>query len=143
MTRITNQITELIDQGKKVVIFCTSREKAFALKSLLPNDKSIKYYDGEDAIKYDGVSMAEIKRNDFKNVNDSWSDCNVLIYTGTLTAGISFELERFDTFIGIFARNTSTALAFTQGLHRVRNFADKVGHLYLEKEGSYLPETAY
>ena len=67
----------------------------------------------------------------------------MLIYTGTLTAGISFELQRFDTFIGLYSRNTCTALGFTQGLHRVRNFADKVGHIYLEREGSYLPETAY
>jgi len=87
--------------------------------------------------------MAKIKLEDFKDVNKSWADCDVLIYTGTLTAGISFELDRFDTFIGIYSRNTSSPLGFTQGLHRVRNFADKLGHIFLENEGSYLPETAY
>ena len=77
--------------------------------------------------------MAKIKRDDFIDVNKSWADCDILIYTGTLTAGISFELEQFDTFIGLHCKKTTSALAFTQGLHRVRNFADKVGHIYLEK----------
>jgi hypothetical protein len=55
-----------------------------------------------------------------------------LIYTGTLTAGISFELQHFDTFVGIFSKETSSALGFTQGLHRVRNFFDKSGHVFIE-----------
>lgn len=37
--------------------------------------------------------MAKIKHEDFKDVENAWKDCDVLIYTGTLTAGISFEAK--------------------------------------------------
>jgi hypothetical protein len=37
---------------------------------------------------------------------------------------------------------TSSPLAFTQGLHRVRNLADKTIHLYIEHESNNLPQTA-
>lgn len=69
--------------------------------------------------------MAQIKSEDFKNVKEAWKNCNLLLYTGTISAGISFELERFDTLIGVYSKNTGTPLAFTQGLHRVRNLKDK------------------
>jgi hypothetical protein len=36
--------------------------------------------------------MAKIKHEDFKDVKTAWADVDVLIYTGTLTAGVSFEL---------------------------------------------------
>ena len=57
--------------------------------------------------------MAQIKSEDFKNVNIAWANCDVLIYTGTLTAGISFELNRFDTFIAIYDKGTCSPLGFT------------------------------
>ncbi len=34
--------------------------------------------------------MANIKLNDFKDVNNTWDNVDVLIYTSTLTAGVSF-----------------------------------------------------
>lgn len=83
--------------------------------------------------------MAKIKHEDFKNVANAWKDCDVLIYTGTLTAGVSFELKHFDVLIGIFSKMTSSPLAFTQGLHRVRNLNDKQMYLYLEHEYATLP----
>lgn len=101
------------------------------------------YYDGIDSKKHNEQSMALIKHNDFKNVNESWKDIDVLIYTGTLTAGISFELEHFDCLIGIYAKKTASPLAFTQGLHRVRNLKEKQMYLYLENEYGSKPQTAW
>lgn len=57
--------------------------------------------------------MAKIKHDDFKDVKTAWADADVLIYTGTLTAGVSFELEHFDVLVGIFSKMTSSPLAFT------------------------------
>jgi hypothetical protein len=61
VSEITNQVKSLVADNKKVVVFATSRERAFAIKSQLPTNKNIKYYDGEDGKKYDGISMAKIK----------------------------------------------------------------------------------
>jgi hypothetical protein len=81
-----------MNQDKKIVVFSTSCELAKGIKSIIPDNKIIKYYDGDDAGKINGVSKAKIKANDFENVNQAWSNCDILIYTGTLTAGVSFEL---------------------------------------------------
>ncbi len=65
---------------------------AKSIQERIPEGKSIKYYDGNDAGKINGKSKALIKSEDFADVNTAWANCDVLIYTGTLTAGISFEL---------------------------------------------------
>ncbi len=40
--------------------------------------------------------MKDIKEEHFKNVELYWTDCDLLIYTSTLTAGVSFEKVHFD-----------------------------------------------
>jgi hypothetical protein len=91
-----------MSENKKIVIFCTGIKLAMSIQSKIPSDKVIKCYDSEDAKKINGVSQAKIKSEDFEDVNKAWKNCDVLIYTGTITAGISFELQHFDTFVGIF-----------------------------------------
>lgn len=108
-----DHIKSLVADNKKVVVFSTSLERAKEIYAEMPTDKVIKYYDGEDAKKINGVSKAKIKAEDFADVNKAWADCDILIYTGTLTAGVSFELERFDTFVGLFTKNSASALGFT------------------------------
>jgi len=45
-------------------------------------------------------------------VNESWANVDVLIYTTTLTAGVSFELERFDVLIGVYIARTGGPTSF-------------------------------
>ena len=40
--------------------------------------------------------MKDIKKEHFKDVEKYWEDCDLLIYTSTLTAGVSFEKVHFD-----------------------------------------------
>lgn len=65
---------------------------------------NIKIYHGEDARveEHHTENMATIKHRDFKDVNEAWKDVDLLVYTSTLTAGISFNLKRFDTLIGFY-----------------------------------------
>jgi hypothetical protein len=35
--------------------------------------------------------MKDLKKEHFKDVNKYWNECQILIYTNTLTAGVSFE----------------------------------------------------
>jgi hypothetical protein len=41
----------LVDADKKVVVFCTGRKFAECIKNSIPNNKIVKYYDGNDAGK--------------------------------------------------------------------------------------------
>ena len=54
--------------------------------------------------------MALAKHEDFKNVNDIWSDYDLIIHTGTLTAGISYELQHFDMSINYYCHGSSDAI---------------------------------
>tara|TARA_R110000868_G_scaffold372393_1_gene636225 strand:- start:111 stop:290 length:180 start_codon:yes stop_codon:yes gene_type:complete len=59
---------------------------------LIPADKKMKFYSGKNADKDEktGKKLAIIKHEDFADVKTAWADIDILIYTGTLTAGISF-----------------------------------------------------
>jgi len=47
------------------------------------------------------ISMAKRKSEEFKNVNAIWPNYDVVLYTGTLTAGVSFEVAHFDLSINV------------------------------------------
>jgi len=46
-------VQKLVCSGKKVVVSSTSSKLSEAIKLNIPEGKIIKYYDGEDAKKYD------------------------------------------------------------------------------------------
>lgn len=50
-----------------------------------------------------------------------WKNLDVLAYTPTITAGVSFTDKRFDKVYGLFCNNTSPADMSIQQLFRVRN----------------------
>jgi len=41
-------------------------------------------------------------KKDFENVNEVFQEIDVLLYSPTLTAGVSFEVAHFDAVYGIF-----------------------------------------
>jgi hypothetical protein len=43
--------------------------------------------------------MKYLKQKHFKDVHQYWHECDILLYTNTLTAGISFENIHFDLSI--------------------------------------------
>ena len=81
--------------------------------------------------KYTSKSSAE-ERNDLKDVNNSWVDVDVLLYTSTITAGISFECERFKTVYGYFTPFSCDYQICNQMLGRCRNIESNEYHLHLE-----------
>jgi hypothetical protein len=52
--------------------------------------------------------MIEIKKEAFSDVNSAFKT-RLLIYTSTITAGVDFNQEWFDTFIHIYSANTCDA----------------------------------
>lgn len=129
----------IIDQGKKVVIMCTSNgQVAEICKYMLqPNNIQYKCYTGDDMKVTDGTTHYNQKIADFKDVNSAWCDIQCLIYTSTLTAGVDFNLDCFDTFVHIYRKNTCTVNQFVQGMFRVRKYIDKKHTIYFEREYEY------
>lgn len=104
-SHIVSDVMEMLKRNEKVAVFCTGERFATAIHDMALQtnaDLKAKIYTGSDGKKEQGKNMAQQKRDDFKNVAEAWKDLDLLIYTGTLTAGISFELEHFDTLVAIY-----------------------------------------
>ena len=50
--------------------------------------------------------MIRAKNEDFKNVNEVFVDLDVLLYTQTITAGVSFQQVHFDEIVSFCSSNT-------------------------------------
>jgi hypothetical protein len=67
---------------------------------------------------YTGISDDSIKK-ELKKVKTIWNTCNILLYSPVIEAGVSFDIDYFDSIYGVLAEST-TSRAFSQMLARIR-----------------------
>lgn len=65
---------------------------------------------------------------------DNWNEYDIVGYTPTIVAGISFEKNHFDKIYGYFINSSSCAEMSLQQLFRVRNINDNEIHLCIENK---------
>jgi len=75
--------------------------------------------------------MGNHKDQQLKDPNNHWTQLDLLVYTGTISAGISFTKKHFDLHVGILKNKTSDVISFIQGNHRVRDLADNLQIIYI------------
>jgi hypothetical protein len=110
-----------LKRGKKIVCPVSSKAVAEYLynnASALFPDLIIKKYDSES-------SRAELHA-DSMDPNKAWSNVDLLLYTPTISAGVSFEMSRFHKVIAYFCSSMDHAGVNTcyQQLFRVRQLID-------------------
>lgn len=129
---IISKITEELKKDRRVVfhtnIKATSNDIVESIKMTYPN-KKIVHYHGDNYLVDGDQYHYDKKVEDFKNVNESF-DCDLLVYTTTLVAGVSCDDIHFDTYIGALSVNPASADYFVQGIGRVRNFKQKKHYIY-------------
>ncbi len=102
------KIMDKLKRKKKVVLI--SNSKSFLLDQMEPLFK-------ENKIKYKIIYKDD---NDIKDIND-WADYDVVAYTPTIVAGLSFEIpDVFDCRFAYFCNKSAGADICTQMLFRVR-----------------------
>lgn len=79
-----------------------------------------RYHGKQTKIDDNDLFHVDNKREDMKNINEIAKDCDVLIYTSTITAGISIDEVSFQYMCGWLYPNTCDPMQFVQGLHRIR-----------------------
>lgn len=77
-----------------------------------------------DIAKYSKDTDADTKKEHMMDVNKHWRK-RVILYTPTVTAGISFEQKWFDKIFGIFKNSSCDVLSCIQMLGRIRHLNDK------------------
>jgi len=133
-------LKECVKKGERIVVCVNSATEGRAVRGLIMQqlhdsgeDLRVKFYSAE--------TSATVKNRDFEDVAASWSDCDILIYTPTLTAGVSFETEHFDTMFGYFTDKSCSAQVCIQMMGRIRNISRKKFFICIKSESSLLPET--
>jgi len=106
-----------IGAGRRVAVASNSIKEALVVaetvRTRFPN-KRLQLYSSK-------TSQAE-KDEHFADVHKFWA-VDVLIYTPTVSAGVSFELTHFDEMFGFFNENSCSVESSRQMMGRVRNLA--------------------
>lgn len=122
--------------GKHVVLPTNSLSEGRAFEEALRREfptKKIMLYSSETA--------PSEKARHFGDVHKYWSDLDVLIYTPTCSAGVSYELDHFDTLFGYFCDASCSVEICRQMLARVRNLRTREHNICLKALGAALPTT--
>jgi len=115
-TDFDNEIYELLKQNKKIAIASMTSKDATDYKNLFlskyPNLKIGIY-----------ISSTDCKsKKDLKNVIDKWAELDVVIYSPTITAGVSFDVKNyFYKIFGVISSGSCCPRDFYQMLARIRN----------------------
>lgn len=128
-------IHDSIDNKMKIAILSSSLNEA---KILYENIKSnfnipIKIYSSE-------TSITE-KKLHFADVNEYWKKYDVIIYTPTVSAGISFELSHFDRIFCYFTDASCSVETCMQMMGRIREVTKKEYFILISASGNTLPTT--
>lgn len=125
----------VVESDERVAVPISSKSEAQALEKVLKEKfpaKRIKLYCGD--------TPTHEKREHFSNVNKYWSDADVLIYTPTVSAGVSFEQRRFAKLFGFFTDKSCPVETCIQMIGRIRDVADRQYYIYLQGMPNNLPE---
>lgn len=124
---LIDSIRKKLNDGKRCVLVSGSKNVAISIIHNLINDELITgeldsegVYTGKDAKLYHSGSPLELTTN----VNTEWSKCKILIYSPTITCGVSYTGDvPFDNLF-VYAVNVSSACFrdTTQAIKRVRHF---------------------
>lgn len=94
-------------------------------------DKVVKLYSSE--------TLQSEKREHFADVNTYWSQCDVLMYTPTVSAGVSFELKHFNRCFGYFTDQSCPVETCMQMIGRIRDVSTREYIIFLAATGAALP----
>ncbi len=123
-----------IESGKRVSIPISSLSEAktlhVSLRKRFPS-RTIKLYSSETALRE--------KREHFADVNSHWAQYDVIIYTPTVSAGVSFEAAHFDVVFGYFTDRSCPVETCQQMIGRIRNVADHKFYICIAATGNNLP----
>jgi hypothetical protein len=114
-----------LQDNKKIVIVSMSATKCIEYQEQIKKDIEKMVTDEfplKNILCYTG-SSSDISKSDFKNVIESWSKADILIYSPTCESGVNFDKEHFDKIYGVFSKSTSSRQYF-QMLSRVRKIKD-------------------
>lgn len=122
-----------VAEGKKVVIPINNMKEARTIEAGLRSA-----FPGKSVALYSSETPPSVRALHFSDVHTYWK-VDILIYTPTCTAGVSFELDHFDALYGFFTDKSCDVETCRQMSGRVRSLKDKAHFIYIKATYSALP----
>lgn len=119
---------------EKVAIQISSLTEARAIEAGVR-----KKYPGKVVKLYSSETLQSEKREHFADVNTYWQQCDVLMYTPTVSAGVSFEVRHFNRCFGYFTDQSCPVETCMQMIGRIRDVSSHEYVVYLAATGAGLP----
>jgi hypothetical protein len=110
-----HEMTKKLKENKKIIFPCMLCNPTQEYKK---NYSDLNY----KVICHNGIEKNNDVLKDYKN---EWSKCDILLYSPTIEAGVDYDKEYFNCCMGYMSYNSTSARAFSQMLHRVRNLKDE------------------
>jgi Origin of replication binding protein len=120
--------------GERVAISISSLTEARAIEAGVKKkfpEKIVKLYSSE--------TLQSEKREHFADVNTYWQQCDILMYTPTVSAGVSFEVRHFNRCFGYFTDQSCPVETCMQMIGRIRDVSTHEFVMYLAATGASLP----
>jgi hypothetical protein len=123
-----NKIIEAAKGGKNIIIPTNSKEFADTINGLIRKE-----IDPSKVLKITSDTPEKDKTEIFADVNASWSKYQVVIYTPTCSAGVSFTQEHFDTCYAYFTNCSTSVETARQMLYRARNIRTREYYVHIKE----------
>jgi hypothetical protein len=130
------KLHESLIAGEKVVVPINSLAEARAIKEVFTKE-----FPNKQIMLYSSETELSVKTLHFSDVHKYWNGLDMLIYTPTCSAGVSFELKHFDKLFGFFTDASCDVETCRQMIGRVRNIATSEHYICLRALGERLPDT--
>lgn len=143
MGRVLYEIESRLKLGLKIVAPITSRVLAeYIADYIIGKGYRVAIFTGNDIRVANGSSMYKIKQDAFKDINAYIIDTkpDLMIYTTTLTAGVSIDIDWFDEMIGYYSTYINP-IDFIQATCRVRKLRKQRGLIFLDITSESAPCT--
>lgn len=126
-------LLESIGRGLKLAVPMASNNKAKDLKTKIEYE-----FPNANVLLIHKETKDEDKVKNLMNVNTTWKEFDVVLYTPSVCMGVSFDLpDYFDNIYGYGCENSLGAQEFAQMLHRIREPKDKKIYLSLNLYREY------
>lgn len=134
LNRWLSALYAFVDDGKHIAIAASSLSEAEAIVReigrRLPTAR-VKLYSSK--------TLASERREHFSDVNLYWSQYDVLVFTPTVSAGVSFEVPHYDVLFGYFTDQSCPVETCIQMMGRIRDIGSKHTVVYFDARGNNLP----
>lgn len=107
-----------ITDGKRICCPVSSLQFARGLHKIIKSR-----FPHKNVFVYSSETLQSVKKEHFADINKKWKEYDVLIYTPTITAGLSFEQEHYDVIYAYFTHFSCPVETCMQMLGRIRNVA--------------------